>query len=220
VRTFKPRLDLIPEPQAALWTELASVPKDFVLYGGTAVALRLGHRPSLDFDLFSSNPLNVAVLYATLPFLNESTVLQSEPDALTVLVDRGAVKISFFGAIRIGCVNLPEATQDGVLRVASLLDLLGTKLKVLLQRVEAKDYRDITALLRAGITLGDGLGAAKALYGVQFPPCEALKALVYFEGGDLDTLEPDIKDFLTRTVQAFKGPIPIVPKASAAALTA
>lgn len=75
--------------------------------------------------------------------------------------------------------------------------MLGVKLKVLLRRVEAKDYRDIAALLRAGIMLGDGLGAATALYGAQFPPCEALKALVYFEGGDLDMLEPEIKDLLT-----------------------
>jgi hypothetical protein len=221
VRTFKARLNALPSAQASLWPELASVPKDFVLYGGTAVALRLGHRPSLDFDFFSDEPLNAKALYAKVPFLNNSTPIQSEPDALTLLVDRGApVKISFFGAIRIGCINPPETTEAGVLQVASPLDLLGTKLKVLLQRVEVKDYRDIAALLHAGITLGDGLGAAKALYGAQFPPCEALKALVYFQGGDLDTLERDIKDFLIRTVQVFQGPIPIIPKTSVAALTA
>jgi hypothetical protein len=221
VRTFKTRLDALPRAQVSLWPELVSVPKDFVLYGGTAVALRLGHRPSLDFDFFSDEPLNAKALYAKIPFLNNSTPIQSQPDALTVLLDRGGpIHLSFFGEIRIGYVNPPETTEDGVLQVASPLDLLGTKLKVLLQRVEAKDYRDIAALLRAGLTLGDGLGAAKALYTPQFPPCEALKALMYFQGGDLDTLEPDIKDFLIRTVQAFQGPIPIIPKTSAASLTA
>ena len=36
----------------ALWPDLAEVPHSFVLYGGTALALRLGHRISEDFDFF------------------------------------------------------------------------------------------------------------------------------------------------------------------------
>ena len=78
----------------------------------------------------------------------------------------------------------PERTDDGVLRVASLLDLFGTKLKVLLQRVAARDYLDLAAILRAGAPLEDGLGAATTLYGQQFPPTEAVKALAYFDEGD------------------------------------
>jgi hypothetical protein len=184
------------------------------------VALRLGHRPSQDFDLFSSEPLDIDALYATISFLSDSTPLRREPDSLTVLVDRrGPVKVSFFGGIAIGCVDSPEMTEDGVLQVASLRDLLGTKLKVLLQRVEAKDYRDIAALLRAGLTLGEGLAAAQVLYEGQFPPAEALRALVYFNGGDLDVLENEVRIFLTETVRVFTGPIPTVRKASARSLT-
>jgi hypothetical protein len=133
-----------------------------VLYSGTAVALRLGHRTSLDFDLFSSEPLNVDALYRTIPFLVNSTPLQREADALTVLVQRRAsVKVSFFGGIGIGCIDPPELAEDAILQVASPRDLMGTKLKVLLQRVEAKDYRDIAALLRSGITLGEALARRK-----------------------------------------------------------
>ena len=49
---FIPRLDILPEPQRRLWDELATVPAEFVLYGGTAIALHLGHRQSEDFDFF------------------------------------------------------------------------------------------------------------------------------------------------------------------------
>jgi Nucleotidyl transferase AbiEii toxin, Type IV TA system len=221
VRTFTPHLDLLPEPQRLLWPEFGRIPRDFVLYGGTAVVLRLGHRTSLDFDLFSSEPLNVDALYRTLPFLVNSTPLQRETDALTVLVERhGSVKVSFFGGIGIGCIDPPELSEDRILQIASLRDLLGTKLKVLLQPVEAKDYRDIAALLRCGIPLGEGLGAAQALYQAQFPPCEALRALVYFDGGDLHSLESELKTYLTATVQAFKGPIPTLEKTSGHSLTA
>lgn len=79
----------------------------------------------------------------------------------------------------------PEISNDGVAQVASPLDLLATKLKVLLQRAERKDDLDVATLLEAGLSLADGLAAANALYGSSFPPEEALKALVTFADGDL-----------------------------------
>ena len=62
--TFSPRLDILPDEQRTLWPELARVPKSLVLYGGTAVAIRLGHRTSVDFDFFSSEPLDFDELFA------------------------------------------------------------------------------------------------------------------------------------------------------------
>jgi len=49
--TLEPRLDILRESQRRLWSELDAVPPDFVLYGGTGIALQLGHRVSEDFDL-------------------------------------------------------------------------------------------------------------------------------------------------------------------------
>lgn len=43
----------LPEPQHRLWPEFAEIPRRFVMYGGTAIALRLAHRPFVDFDFFS-----------------------------------------------------------------------------------------------------------------------------------------------------------------------
>jgi len=53
LKVFAPRLDVLPEPQRKLWPELAGTPDHFILYGGTAIALRFGHRQSVDFDFFS-----------------------------------------------------------------------------------------------------------------------------------------------------------------------
>jgi hypothetical protein len=53
---FTPNLNILPEPQRRLWGELRDTPQAFVLYGGTALALRLGHRQSEDFDFFSNQP--------------------------------------------------------------------------------------------------------------------------------------------------------------------
>ncbi|VAW40374.1 hypothetical protein MNBD_DELTA03-369 [hydrothermal vent metagenome] len=50
---FKPHFEILPPAQQQLWTELElTVDLGFVLYGGTAIALRLGHRTSVDFDFF------------------------------------------------------------------------------------------------------------------------------------------------------------------------
>jgi hypothetical protein len=191
--TFSPRLDTLPPAQRAVWPELAQIPPAFVLYGGTALALRLGHRASVDFDFFSHDPLDHAVL-EKLPVLRGAATLQEQPNTRTVLVDRGGtVKVSFFGGITFGRVGMPELTTDQVLRAASLLDLAGTKIKALLQRVEAKDYRDVAALLDHGVPLEDILGAARTLFGPAFNPLVAQKALCYFEGGDLATLEESLR---------------------------
>lgn len=51
---MEPRLEILPESQRNLWPQLGLIPEKFVLYGGTAIALRFGHRESIDFAFFSS----------------------------------------------------------------------------------------------------------------------------------------------------------------------
>lgn len=197
--TFTPMLDVLPEAQRVLWPALGDLPDSLVLYGGTALALRLGHRSSVDFDFFSSEPLDGDALFE-LPCLVGAEVLQREPDTLTVSTKPSGrlppVKVSFFGGIDTGRVGEPQRTDDGVVLVASLLDLFGTKLKVLLQRVAARDYLDLAAILRAGVPLEDRLRAAAALYGHRFPPMEAVKALAYFEEGEAAEVDAATRRYL------------------------
>jgi hypothetical protein len=181
----------------------------FVLYGGTAIALRLGHRQSVDFDLFTEGSLDRPALRAALPFLARATVVQDTRDALGVLVpaeggQHSHVKVSFFGGIDFGRVGDPERTEDGVMLVASPLDLLATKVKVILQRAEAKDYRDVAYLLRAGTPLAQGLAAARALFGATFPPGESVKALTFFGDGDLASLTADERSTLVEAARAVR----------------
>lgn len=207
---FQPCMSILPPAQIRLWPELRhAAALGFALYGGTAIALRLGHRQSVDFDFFSAQPLDRSALHEVFPFLARSLVLQEQTNTLGVLVpygddDREHVKLSFFGGIGFGRVGSPDVSADGVLHVASLDDLMATKLKVLLQRVEAKDYRDVAAMTSAGVSLAKGLAAARQLYGGAFQPSESLKALVYFEGGDLDTLAAEEKQGLVRAVSAVR----------------
>ncbi|MEO8705219.1 MAG: nucleotidyl transferase AbiEii/AbiGii toxin family protein [Kofleriaceae bacterium] len=195
--TFEPDMAILPQPQRALWAELVAVPARYVLYGGTALALRLGHRSSADFDFFAHDPLNHREL-ESIPFVADGRTIQEGPNERSVLVDRGgSVKISFFGGLAFGRVGAPDRTTDGVLRAASLLDLAGTKIKALLQRIEAKDYRDVAALIEAGTPLVAILGAAQTLFDPTFNHLVAQKALSYFEGGDLASLDDHVRTLLT-----------------------
>jgi len=73
-----------------------------------------------------------------------------------------------------------------------------------MQRVEAEDYRDIAALLRAGITFEAGMSAAMALYGANFPPMDCANALVRFKGGDLATVPSADRETLLKAVRSLR----------------
>ena len=115
---------------------------------------------------------------------------------------RKTVKVSLFAGLTIGRVAEPDPTADGVAIVAAPLDLLATKLKVMLQRAERKDYEDVAVLLRSGLSLPQGLAAARALYGAGFPVRESLKALVFFDDGDPGDLTSELRLQLEQAVLA------------------
>jgi hypothetical protein len=212
VNCFQPHLEVLPAPQQRLWPELAAVPRHFVLYGGTGVTLRLGHRSSVDFDFFSTEGFNPQELRQTLPWLAGAELLQSKANTLTAAVDRGGpVKVSFFGGLSLGRVGEPELTADGVCGVASLLDLAATKAAVVQQRAERRDYVDLASLLRVGIALPAALGAARALYGKAFNPMITLKALGYFKDGDLPQLPDELKRLLSRAASEVTS-IPVIAR--------
>lgn len=211
-----PRLDILPASQRTLWPHLADASRDsFVLYGGTAVALHLAHRESVDFDFFTHLTFQPDELVNRYLFLREAEVLQSQPNTLTVITagrDTGGVKISFFGGLTFGRVAQPRRTPDGVMSVASLDDLLAHKLKTILQRVETKDYADVDALLQSGLSLSSGLAGARILFSA-FAPQECLKALTYFEDEALRDLPQDLEERLLNAIKNVRS-LPIVSLAS------
>jgi Nucleotidyl transferase AbiEii toxin, Type IV TA system len=201
---FAPRLDILPPAQRRLWAELVQTPSHFTLYGGTAIALRLGHRQSADFDFFSPNLFEPHMLMETISYLKGAQVLRSAANDLTVSVDRdGPVQLSFFGNFDLGQVAAAEPVQGPQFNVAALLDVAGMKAAVVTQRAEPKDYLDIHALLtKAKISLATMLAAAVIIYGAEFNPLLALKAIAYHAEPALADLPPDVRRDLVAAVQA------------------
>ena len=85
---FTPKLEILPPAQRRLWDELRHTPEHFVLYGGTALALRLAHRSSEDFDFFSNYSFAPDSLRKAIPYLHDAEMSQFQANTLTAIVDR------------------------------------------------------------------------------------------------------------------------------------
>lgn len=198
---FKPNLAILPPPQFRLWPELDATPEHFTLYGGTALALRLGHRASVDFDFFSNQSFDPDQLAQIIPYLKDVERVQVAPNTLKCRIERdGPVLVSFFGGLGLGQAAPRDQAEGSAIRVASLLDIAGTKVAVVQQRAEAKDYLDIDALLQHGIDLPHALAAGRVVYGRSFNPMITLKALSFFD--DVPTLSAEVRERLSAAVVA------------------
>lgn len=165
----------------------------------------------VDFDFFSGHALDRVALGEALPCMHAAETLQEGPNTLTARATAGAgfVKVSFSGMPGFGRIGIPEFTDDEVLQVASRDDLLATKLKTILQRAEAKDYRDIAQMLADGADLARGLAGARTLFGPNFQQAESLKALTYFGDGDLDSVATADRALLIARAKAIKAIPPL-----------
>ena len=214
---FRPKLSILQEPQRRLWSELSTVPRSFVLCGGTAVALHLGHRQSVDFDFIASEGFDPDTLQFQTAFLQGSRTVQKSENTLTCVVDRGGpVHVSFFGAPSIRLIEAPHIAPDNQLQIASLLDLAGMKAAVVQKRAEAKDYFDLDAIIQSEeVTLPAALAAAKSIYGANYNPELTLKSLCFFGDGTLPTLPREVRDRLALAVKAVDlNHLPIISRSS------
>lgn len=206
-------LNILPAAQLKLWPLLKDIPKEFVLYGGTAIALQLGHRISIDFDFFSDLPLNREKLITQFSLLQQYRLVQPEINTIDCIADfpEGPVKLQFLANLgqRQKRVAPPIIAKDNHLQIASLRDLFATKLNTIQHRAECKDYLDIDAIIKSGLSLAEGLGCAVAVYGKTFDPASSLRALCSYRDGNLNELSKDIQNTLSAQAAAVEK-IPVI----------
>jgi len=185
MKNFIPKTNILPPAQQKVWLELSAIPNCFVLYGGTAVALQYEHRASVDFDFFTHIGFSSSDLLNSIPLLQnkQNQVLQNKENTYAVLLMdyEEPVNLSFFGGIDNGVVEEPLHIEENGIHIASPIDLLAHKLKVVQQRVELKDYQDIAVLLENGIDLEKALAATDMLFPNTSNPAIILKTITFFD---------------------------------------
>ena len=87
--------DILTEEQQRLLTLVKLFRQDYYLAGGTAIALQIGHRRSIDFDLFSVKPLRTIKIINTISRDNHriDATLEESREELTMIID--GIKITF-----------------------------------------------------------------------------------------------------------------------------
>ena len=151
-----------------------------MLGGGTSLALRFGHRVSVDLDFFTAREFSAEALFGNLA-LEGATIVGRAKNTLTM--DAGGVKLDF---LRHAYQLLePVDRIDGVALV-SLPDLAAMKLNAIANRGSKKDFFDL-ALLLDHFTLPRMIGYFSEKYPAT-DPFTVIRSLAWFEDAEM---EPD-----------------------------
>lgn len=158
--------------------------KEFYLVGGTAVALHINHRRSIDFDLFKFSPIKPKSILQTISGFNyHYVVTRRVTEQLNVTINN--VKFTFYQYPF--KITATEKLED-ILRLPSLLDLAAMKAYALGRRSKWKDYIDIYFILRGYFSIKQISERATVLFGQLFSEKLFRAQLCYFD--DIDYSEP------------------------------
>jgi predicted nucleotidyltransferase component of viral defense system len=175
--------EILNDRQRQLLPLLAQFRREYYLVGGTAIALYLGHRRSIDFDLFKPGAINHKRnldRIAASAFPHQVTRRVTEQMNLIV----NEVKLTFF---QYPFPVEPTARFEQTFRLPSLLQLAAMKAYALGRRSKWKDYVDLYLLLRDHFTLADICAEAACIFGELFSEKMFRAQLCYFE--DIDYTE-------------------------------
>ena len=168
---------VLTKEQVKLLPLLKSFTKDFVLVGGTAVGLQIGHRRSVGFDLFSYQPFGNATLRQKIKMVASiSKVLVDKKGELTLIV--GSVKTTFF--------NYPfKITADqklgDIVKMPDLATLAAMKAYALGRRAKWKDYVDLHFILKDYFSLNEVVKRGARIFGDEFNERLFRVQLAYFK---------------------------------------
>jgi len=196
------RLEILTTQQRELLPFIASFRRSFYLVGGTAIALHIGHRRSIDFDLFTLKKLNrsrIKQKVFELPY-HKQTIFD-DIDQVHFLINE--VKTTFF--------YYPYPVEHSemlsrVISMPSLLSLSAMKAFALGRRAKWKDYIDLYFIFKEYFSIKDISTEAGRIFGQLFSEKLFREQLAFHK--DIDYSEPveymsgfnvaeqDVKDFL------------------------
>ena len=180
--------------QQALLPLVASFSRDFGLVGGTAIALCIGHRFSIDFDLFSENEFeNFRIRKRILKLKKIDRVLRDETGQYTLVV--GGVRLTFFQYPF--PVRFNKKFYD-VIKLPDLLTLAAMKAYALGRRAKWKDYVDLYFVMEKYHGIGKIAERARQIFGTEFNEKMFRSQLAYFKDIDYSEKIIYVKGFETK----------------------
>jgi hypothetical protein len=195
--------EVLRENQKAVLDVLKLFSKDYFLAGGTAIALHIGHRYSIDFDLFTNKPFKkggVKNLLAKHQYPIQQVLFEDSTQLHCIIQN---VKISF---LEFPYPIQPVVSFDGFIRMPQLKELAAMKAYALGGRAKWKDYVDMYFLLKNHFALNQIVQFAIEVFKDAFSEKLFRQQLTYYEDISFEeeveyVLEPvsqnEIQRFLT-----------------------
>lgn len=202
--------EILSPEQIKLLTLVKQFKHEFYLVGGTAIALQIGHRRSIDFDLFKQTTLNHQKILQKIKSdetLNIEITRRVEEQLNMIIND---VKFTFF--------QYPFNIQatlifEDIIKLPDLLTLSAMKAYAIGRRSKWKDYVDLYYLLKNHYTIKDIGSKATELYGNLFSEKLFRSQISFFKDIDFsekvefmngfEISESQIKKYLTQIAIDF-----------------
>lgn len=174
--------EIFNEQQVQLLPLMKQFQREYYLVGGTAIALYIGHRRSIDFDLFKPSAINhKRNLEKLATSLFPYTITYRVTEQMNLIIND--VKVTFFQYV----FPIEPTTRHSAFRLPSLIQLAAMKAYALGRRSKWKDYVDHYVLLRDHFTIADISATATQLFGELYSEKMFRTQLCYFD--DIDYTE-------------------------------
>lgn len=183
--------EVLSKKQLGFFPFLKTFSSDFCLVGGTAIALQVGHRQSIDFDLFSFSKINrISLQKKITKFGKIQGVFVDNKDEYTVLVD--GIKVTFlYYPFKFASVK----NIGNIINSPDLITLAALKAYALGRRSKWKDYVDLYFIFKSGVSLKKIIIRANKIFGNNFNEKIFRTQLSYFSDIDYSEKVVYLKDF-------------------------
>ncbi|MCX6279161.1 MAG: nucleotidyl transferase AbiEii/AbiGii toxin family protein [Bacteroidetes bacterium] len=176
--------EILDNNQVELLPYIKNFQRSFYMVGGTAIALYLGHRRSIDFDLFSHSTLikhRIKRKLLEIPF--KQVPIFEDYNQLHLQINK--IKVTFFHFPYL--VNHPVKV-DSFITIPTLLSLAAMKAFALGRRAKWKDYVDLFFILKYHFTIQEICRESESIFGSQFSGKLFREQLSFHK--DIDHSEP------------------------------
>lgn len=171
-------LEILSKEQVDLFSLISKFKREYYLVGGTAIALQVGHRESIDFDLFKLSNLRKNDIYKK---VTASKFGYENYEQLNLIIHH--VKFTFLSFPH----KIPtNAEIKGIIKMPELLSLAAMKAFALGKRAKWKDYLDLYFILKNYYSLEEIAQKATELFGEMFSEKLFKMQLGFFKGINYD----------------------------------
>jgi len=169
--------EILTYEQEKLLPLIGEFAKDFGLAGGTAIALNIGHRRSIDFDIFSLKEFDNHQIKRKISKNHKiENVINDEEGQYTVLIK--GVRLTFlYYPYKISFLE----RFDNIIRLPNLLMLATMKAFALSRRVKWKDYVDLYFVMKDYFSLDEISKQGEKIFGKEFNEKIFRESLAYFK---------------------------------------